>query len=80
VDFSLVGNLEGVSERQSKEIREIAERYLDDGRYDVRMAASNVLARFGDDGSVRKLKKALATEPDVTVRARMQAALDQLDR
>ena len=80
VDFSLAGNLEGASERQSKEIRDIAERFLADGRYDVRMGASNVLARFGDAGSARLLKKSLAAEPDVTVRARMQAALDQLDR
>jgi HEAT repeat protein len=78
VAFSIADNLQGVSDSQSKQLREIAERFLADGRGDLRMGASNVLGRYGDAGSVRKLRKALATEPDVAVRKRMEAALRTL--
>ncbi len=43
------------------------------------MSASNVLGRYGDAGSVQKLKKALAAEQDPTVRMRMEVALKALD-
>lgn len=56
VAFSRVAALEGASEPQCREIRELAERFLADDRGDVRMSASNVLGRYGDAGSVQKLK------------------------
>ncbi|HEX3748552.1 MAG TPA: HEAT repeat domain-containing protein [Bryobacteraceae bacterium] len=59
-------------------IRELALRYLADGRAEVRMAASNCLGLVGDADSARALQKAIASEPDGMVRTRMLANLNLL--
>ncbi len=66
-------------EPRALEVREIAERSLADSDSGIRMMASNILGIYGDAGSVEKLQKALATEPDPGVRRRMAAALKKME-
>ena len=66
------------SEHQSEEIRELAASCLASKSRDLRMAASRALGKFGDAVSARELDKALATEQDQAVRAKMLEDLQRI--
>jgi HEAT repeat protein len=80
VDYgiSLVPSFRNLSAHQTSEIRELAEALLGD-RSEARLVASDLLGRYGDAGSALKLKKALASEREVTARSRMETALRALE-
>jgi HEAT repeat protein len=76
--LAIVVPLDKVSGRQMEEIRALAEDCLFSGSRDLRMAASQALAKFGDAASAAKLEAAIAREQDQGVRARMEGDLEKL--
>jgi HEAT repeat protein len=66
------------SGRQLDEIREIAGDSLSAVSPDLRIAASQALAAFGDSASAIRLEAAIAREKDQDVRAHMQGDLEKL--
>jgi len=71
--LSVIQRAEPVFRPRAADVRDLAATLLRDSRYEVRMAASNTLGRFGDAASITLLQEAAAEETSDVARTRILA-------